>query len=108
MLITSRSERVMPGPPLRGIFSPPDDVDDVDGEVGELGREGRREVVAAGFDQDEVELRESAALMASIAARLIEQSSRIAVCGQPPVSTPMMRSSGSAPATVRRRASSLV
>ena len=37
--------------------------------------------------------------MASIAARLIEQSSRMAVCGQPPVSTPMMRSSGSAPAT---------
>ena len=35
--------------------------------------------------------------ISSIAARLIEASSRIAVCGQPPVSTPMMRSGGSAP-----------
>ena len=34
--------------------------------------------------------------MRSAASRLIEQSSRIAVCGQPPVSTPMMRSGGSA------------
>ena len=34
------------------------DIDDVEGEVGEFRREGRREVVAAGFDQDQVELRE--------------------------------------------------
>ena len=37
-----------------------------------------------------------------MAARLIDASSRIAVCGQPPVSTPMMRSSGKAPATVEQ------
>ena len=97
LLMTSRSERVMPGPPLRGILSPAGDVDDVDREVGELGAEGGGEVVAAGFDEDQVELREARGACASTAARLIEASSRIAVCGQPPVSTPMMRSGGSAP-----------
>jgi hypothetical protein len=34
--------------------------------------------------------------ISAIACRLIEASSRIAVCGQPPVSTPMMLSSDSA------------
>ena len=48
------------------------------------------------------------ASMRSMASRLMEASSRMAVCGQPPVSTPMMRSAGSAPATVSRRWSSLV
>jgi hypothetical protein len=46
--------------------------------------------------------------MSSTAARLIDASSRIAVCGQPPVSTPVMRSIGSAPDLVRNLASSLV
>ena len=61
LLMTSRSERVMPGPPLRGIFSPPADVDHVDRQVGEIGREGRGEVVAAGFDEDRRRGRGSAA-----------------------------------------------
>ena len=81
----------MPGPPLRGIFSPLRDVDDVDREVGELGAERRGEVVAAALDEDEVERRELARPASSMAARFIEASSRIAVCGQPPVSTPTMR-----------------
>ncbi|KEH11242.1 hypothetical protein GY14_01165 [Delftia tsuruhatensis] len=46
--------------------------------------------------------------MRSTASRLMEASSRMAVCGQPPVSTPMMRSGGRASATVSRRWSSLV
>ncbi len=78
------------------------DVDHVDREVRELGAEGRREVVAAALDEDQVELRE-APRMRAMAARLIEASSRIAVCGQPPVSTPWMRSAGSAPRRVRIR-----
>ena len=41
-------------------------------------------------------------------ARLIEASSRIAVCGQPPVSMPRMRSAGNDPARTRNSASSLV
>ena len=53
--MTSRSERVTPGPPLRGIFLAAGDVDDVDRQIGELGREGRGEIVAAGFDQNKVE-----------------------------------------------------
>ena len=48
------------------------------------------------------------ARMSATAARLIEASSRIAVCGQPPVSIPRMRSGGSEPARVRNSASSLV
>src|SRR5215204_566017 len=35
------------------------DVDDVDRQVGELWREGRGEVVAAGLDENEIELRET-------------------------------------------------
>src|SRR4051812_12861132 len=35
------------------------DVDDVDRQVGELGREGRGEVIAAGLDENEIELREA-------------------------------------------------
>ena len=56
LLMTSRSERVMPGPPLRRDLVAGRDVDDVDREIGELGREGRGEVVAAGFDQHQIEI----------------------------------------------------
>ena len=42
------------------------------------------------------------------ASRLTEASSRIAVCGQPPVSTPSTRSAGSAPRRIRNSASSCV
>ena len=59
LLMISRSERVTPGPPLRGILSPARDVDDIEGEIGELGREGRRQVVAADLDQDQVEVGEA-------------------------------------------------
>jgi hypothetical protein len=83
------------------------DVDDVDRDVGQLG-----EKVAARLSPPDSMQDESSAgnlpFIVSTAARLSEQSSRIAVCGQPPVSTPMIRSSGSAPATVSSRASSLV
>src|SRR5207245_2222093 len=47
-------------------------------------------------------------LISATAARFIEASSRIAVCGQPPVSTPRMRSGGRAPLRVRYSASSRV
>ena len=42
-------------------------------------------------------------LSASTAARFIDASSRMAVCGQPPVSTPTILSGSSAPASVRMR-----
>ena len=43
-----------------------------------------------------------------IAASFMDVSSRIAVCGHPPVSIPMIRSAGSDPARVRNSASSFV
>ena len=98
----------MPGPPLRGILSPAGDVDDVERQVGQLRAERRGEVVAAAFDEDRCRGCRSAAPGRSTASRLIDASSRIAVCGQPPVSTPMMRSAGSASLRTRNCASSSV
>ena len=83
------------------------DVDDVDREVGEFGAEGGGQVVAP----DSMKIRSSsgnARRICSTAARLIEASSRIAICGQPPVSTPTMRSGESAPLRIRNSASSRV
>ena len=48
------------GPALARDLVAGGDVDDVDRQVGELGREGRREIVAARFDQHEIEPRETA------------------------------------------------
>ena len=55
LLITSRSARAMPGPPLRGMSSPAGDVDHEDLHVGERGREDRGQVVAAALDEDDVQ-----------------------------------------------------
>ena len=46
----------MPGPPLDGNLVAGGDVDDVDREVGKLRREGRGQIVAAGFDQHQIEI----------------------------------------------------
>ena len=48
----------MPGPPFDGNLVAGGDVDDVDREIGKLGRERRGEIVAAGFDQHQIERRE--------------------------------------------------
>jgi hypothetical protein len=45
--MTRRSERVIPGPPLRGYLFAFCDIDDVDGKVGQLGAEGCLDLVAA-------------------------------------------------------------
>ena len=55
LLITSRSARAMPGPPLRGMSSPPATSITNDLHVGEGGREDRGQVVAAALDEHEVE-----------------------------------------------------
>ncbi len=44
-----------PGAALRRDLVPRGDIDHVDREIGELGRKRRGEIVAAGFDQDQVE-----------------------------------------------------
>jgi hypothetical protein len=48
------------------------------------------------------------AVISATAARLMLASSRIAVCGQPPVSTPMIRSKGSTCIRISASASSWV
>src|SRR5215203_3820171 len=53
-----------PRAPLAGDLLASGNVDDVDREVGEFWREGGGEVVAAGLDQDEIELRETTAHVA--------------------------------------------
>src|ERR1700678_3417410 len=47
------------GAALRRYLVAGGDVDDVDGKIGKLRRECRREIVAAGFDQHQIERRES-------------------------------------------------
>ncbi len=98
----------MPGPPLRGILSPAAHVDDVEREIRQLRAESRRQVVAAALDDDQIEVGEQARVSSPMAARFIDASSRIAVCGQPPVSTPRMRSGVSAWLRIRNSASSRV
>ena len=46
----------MPGPAFRGNLVAGGDVDHVDGEIGQFRREGRGQIVAAGFDQNQVEI----------------------------------------------------
>ena len=46
----------MPGPPLDGNLVAGGDVDDVDREIGKLGRKRRGQIVAAGFDQHQIEI----------------------------------------------------
>ena len=97
----------MPGPPLRGILSPSDT--------------SMTKIVASASSGEKVAERLSppdstnmiwmsgcASTMASTASRFMLASSRMAVWGQPPVSTPTMRSAGSTELAVRNSASSLV
>jgi hypothetical protein len=48
--MTRRSERVIPGPPLRGIFSFRD-VDHIDRQIRQLGAEGCRKIIATQLDK---------------------------------------------------------
>jgi len=60
LLMTSRSEVVTPGPPLRGTLSPPETSSTkIYLRVGEAAAEGRREVVAAAFDDHQVKRAET-------------------------------------------------
>ena len=79
-------------------------VDHVAGEVGELRADGGGEIVAARFDQAELRAGKRR-YMSVIAQKSSEASSRTAVCGHPPVSTPSTRSGVSAPASIRERSS---
>ena len=66
------------------------DIDHEQPVIDKIEREGRGEIVAAGFDEHEIQLREQAS-SCSIAWMFRVGSSRIAVCGQAPVSTAMTR-----------------
>ena len=83
------------------------DVDHVEPVVDEIGGEGGGEVVAAGLDQDDVE-RAVLALESLGGVDVQDGSSRIAVCGQAPVSTPTTSSGAISPPACSRSASSFV
>src|SRR3546814_10853876 len=53
------------GPTLARDLVPRRHVDDIDGDVGQLGTEGSRQIVAAAFDQDQVERRKGAVQLRS-------------------------------------------
>ena len=57
LLMTSRSERVIPGAAFARDLVAGGDVNDIDRQIGEFGREGRGEVVAPRLDQYQVETR---------------------------------------------------
>ena len=63
------------------------DVDHIDSQIGELRGEGRSEVVATRLDQDQVEVREQPVHLGD-RGKVDRSILAIAVCGQPPVSTP--------------------
>ncbi|SSS43418.1 Uncharacterised protein [Acinetobacter baumannii] len=107
LLIISKSDLVIPGPPLRGIFSPP-----ATSMTYKVKSESSGLNVAAKLSPPLSIIMSSKpsnfSHRSSIAAKLIEASSRIAVCGQPPVSTPTIRSGDIASLRVKKFESSLV
>ena len=52
--MTNKSDWVIPGPPLRGILSPPGDVDDVNGVIDEFAAELGGQIVPPALDEQEV------------------------------------------------------
>ena len=95
------------GPALARDLVAAGDVEDEDLTVDESTAEDRREVVAAALEQHEIEGSRLAS-RSSTASRFAAMSSRIAVCGQHPVSTARMRASGSTALRRRKSASSVV
>ena len=107
LLMINRSDLVMPGPPLRGILSP------ADTSITYRVRSDSSGLKVA----DRLSPPDSTSTSSrfgcrfcrsSMAAKFMEASSRMAVWGQPPVSTPSMRSAGRALCFSRKSASSLV
>src|SRR6266700_4107708 len=91
LLITSRSERVIPGPPLRGTLSPPaTSMTYIEASTSSGLKLAAR--LSPPLSKKRISSRGNRSFMRSTASKLIDASSRIAVCGHPPVSTPMIRS----------------
>ena len=107
LLITSRSDRVTPGPPFRGTLSPPAT------STTKICRSTspRLKVAVRLSPPDSISTsRRSGKRRSSdsTASRFAAMSSRIAVWGQQPVSTATIRSGSSTPALRRKSASSVV
>ena len=107
LLTTNRSARPIPGPPLRATSPPP-----ATSSTKICASTSAGEKVAVRLSPpDSTRTTSSGAKSASrssTASRLAVTSSRIAVCGQAPVSTARIRSGSSTPAERRKRASSSV
>ena len=106
-MITNKSERVIPGPPFLGILSPAaTSIMYIHTSTNSGLKLAARlsPPLSTNTKSKVVNLCSSS----STAIRLIEQSSLIAVCGQPPVSTPLIRSGAKAFQFVKNFASSCV
>mmetsp|Transcript_157879 Transcript_157879/g.483795 ORF Transcript_157879/g.483795 Transcript_157879/m.483795 type:complete len:216 (-) Transcript_157879:230-877(-) len=107
LLITSRSDCVMPGPPFRGTLSPP-----ATSMTYTVKSASSREKLAARLSpplsQISSWIPECSAERLSNANRFPVMSSRMAACGQPPVSTARILSGASALFRVKNSASSRV
>jgi hypothetical protein len=82
-------------------------VDDIDRDIGQFGAEGRGQIVAAALDKYDLKSGKAFGHVidrGQIDAGILADGG----VGQPPVSTPMMRSGTSAPERVRNSASSRV
>jgi hypothetical protein len=106
LLMTSKSVCVMPGPPLRGILSPPQT--SITWIVKSASSRLKHAARLSPPDSMKRSWGLNFACSSSRASRFEEISSRMAACGQPPVSTARMRSAGSAPCLVRNSPSSFV
>ena len=95
---------MIPGPPLRGTLSPPATSITYTVKSASSEREVGREVVAARLAEQQLGAGLAPALSSSTRRGLADVS-RIAACGQPPVSTARMRSAGSAPFRVNSASS---
>ena len=97
-----------PGAALARDFLPLRHVDDVNRQVGQFRAEGGGQVVPAALDEDDVQIREALAASPPPPPGSWMASSRMAVWGQPPVSTPTIRPRAGPGERIRNSASSRV
>ena len=109
LLMTRMSDSVMPGPRFFGIFCP-SAVSRTKTKTSTSAGENVRVRLSPPDSKNTVSISGCSSMRSAAAMRFIVGSSRTAVCGQEPVSTPTIRSGSMMPSSSRRtwRASSWV